>query len=387
MKKQIRNRALAIVLGTAMLLSVGSTAFAADKANETVYVLLNANGEAHDIIVKSNNSEQKDVKGELPFKIKIAYTLDEKGTAPQEMIGKSGKVKIKIDVAPNANAKDYFKNNLALQMQMPIDTGEDLATDISAPGLTGVTVGSVKTFSGIVLPGKKASFEISYKTSAFQLQSINFVCMPFDASGMIDIDISDMEGQITKLQDGINQYVDGVSAASAGIDRASNGIGTLSNNSQKLIGGVSQTNGGSKKLMYAMLATMPPQMQAMFEPQINAILAGQQQTIDSLCAYANGVDQSAKGMKELSAGAAQLATSGNTLKDGVNSAVAPLSGMPKFEKSDEKAVSFVSADEIAEIQFVMKTDALEIDKSKDDVVPAEKPKESFWQRLLNLFGL
>ncbi|MEG1887837.1 MAG: hypothetical protein RR177_06865, partial [Oscillospiraceae bacterium] len=245
-RNRIKRRILAVVLSMSMLLFVGGAAYAEDgeKLSQTVYVLLDTSGTSREIIVRNGEIEQKNVKGELPFTIKISYIFDGIAAQPQDILGKSGDVKISIEINSNDKAKTYYKENLALQMQFPIDIKENAATDIIADGLSAVTIGTVKTLSGIVLPTKSAKYEISYKTTAFEQQSINFVCMPFDITGTVDIDIPSIESQVTKLQEGISQYVNGVSDASKGLSLANNGIKEISSNGAQLVEGYSQVTAG-----------------------------------------------------------------------------------------------------------------------------------------------
>ncbi|MEG1886769.1 MAG: hypothetical protein RR177_01460, partial [Oscillospiraceae bacterium] len=144
---------------------------------------------------------------------------------------------------------------------------------------------------------------------------------------------------------------------------------------------------GGAALTEAMFASMPPEMQAAFAPQIEALKAGQKQFSDSLNAYTGGIAEASAGLEKVTGGCAELAKSGNKLAEGIDSAVAPLKDMKKATEDSSKPESFISDANVSEIQFIMKTDALNISQLKEDVLPAEKPKETFWSRLLALFGL
>lgn len=383
----MKNKILAILLSIAIMLSLCGSVYAADgeKSSETVYVLLDTTGATRDIIVKGDGINQKSVEGELPFHIKLTYLLDNTQAAPQDILGKSGAVKITIDISPSSNAKTYYKDNLALQMQFPIDMSDGFATDIKAEGLTGVTVGAVKTLSGIVLPGKSAKYEISYQTQKFEMQSVNFVCMPFDLTGMADIDISAVGGQITDLQDGIGNYVEGVSKVSDSLSQVNAGMTELAASGTTLAGGYTQTTAGENALIAAMLATMPPEQQKAFEPQIQAIQAAQKQFTQNVNAYTGGISQASIGLNQIATGTKELAQSGVTLKDGINSAISPLLNMSNQPTVVSEPESFISSDKVSEIQFVMKTDPLTAAPQKEDVTPAPKAKETFWNRLVHLF--
>ncbi|MEG2571069.1 MAG: hypothetical protein RSA70_06515, partial [Clostridia bacterium] len=375
----MKNRIIGALLCLAVLISVGGAAFASDNA-ETVYVIMNANGQPHEIIVKNNGVETKNVKGELPFNAKISYQLGGKAVAPQDILGKSGDVKIKVEITANPKTKAYYKENLALQMQIPIDISDNNASNIVSTGLTDVTVGGTKTFSAIVLPGKSAKYEISYKTKCFEMQSCSFACMPFDIKGTIDIDVTTIKNQVKELQNGVDKYVNGVKDAGAGVSDVSAGLRKLAANGKTLLDGYNRTTSGESALIAAMLSTMPPQQQQMFIPKIQAIQAGQKSISSSLSAYIGGVSKTSAGLRELNAGMSELSQNGNTLKNGVNTAVAPINKIPGQNVTTIAAESFISANKVREIQFVMKTDAMSATKIKEDVTSTEKPKKTFWDR-------
>lgn len=389
MKNRVKTRVLAAVLSLVMLFSLVGVVYAADEevSSETVYVMLDATGAKREIIVKNGGAEEKNVDGILPYNIKLSYSLNGTQSEPRDILGKSGDIKILVDISPNPDSKAYYREKLALQMQLPIDMGDDIVTDLNPGGLSGVTVGTIKTLSAVVLPSKSAKYEISYKTKAFALQSINFVCMPFDLAGMANINISSITSQISQLQNGISQYVDGVGQSSDGLSKINSGINNIASNSAPLMDAYKNLSSGEIDLMNAMLSTMTPQLQSVFAPKIQAIQEGQKQIVTSLTSYMGGVSQIAASIAQLAAGSATLVKSGTALKNGVNSAIAPMSEFPDPSKSNTTPVSFISENKVSEIQFVMKTDSLSSVKTKEDVLPAKKSSDTFFDRLLALFGL
>ncbi|MEG1848518.1 MAG: hypothetical protein RR238_08610 [Lachnospiraceae bacterium] len=359
---------------------------AKEAPSETVYVLLNSKGATKDIIVKNDELEEKTgITGELPFTIAISYLLNGEKTEPEAMLGKEGDVSITIEIAPNKKTQPYNKENLALQMQFPIDTQQGQVTDLKAEGLAGVTIGSVRTLSGIVLPDGKGSFLITYHTSSFEQQSVNFVCMPFDVSGMVDMDVSDLESQVSTLQDGIGQYVDGVQQVDQGLKQASTGIQQIAAGGAPLAEGYVQTTAGETALMQGMLSAMTPELQAVFGQQMQQLQMGQRKMADSIKTYVGGVTQASSGLKQLTVGSGELAKQGTSLQEGIDTAIAPLTDMTKKESKSEAPQSFLTGEAVADIQFVMKTDALSMKTVKKDVQPAENTKQTFMDRLLALF--
>lgn len=73
---------------------------------ETIYSKLNSNGEKYKTIVSTYSEEdeiiQQEIKKDLPVECKVTYELDGKNILPEELIGKSGKVKIILDYTNNS---------------------------------------------------------------------------------------------------------------------------------------------------------------------------------------------------------------------------------------------------------------------------------------------
>lgn len=101
----------------------------------------------------------------------------------------------------------------------------------------------------------------------------------------------------------------------------------------------------------------------------------------------------------MSAGAGQLSSGAQQLADGTGTLYEEVQGIPDkvqeeidammadYDKSDFKPVSFASAKNanVSLVQFVMSTDPIEAPTHEEPTV--EEPEQSFWDRLLALFGL
>ncbi|MEG1560389.1 MAG: hypothetical protein RRY79_06345 [Clostridia bacterium] len=400
MKKRLA-RAFGILLSTLMLMSCTLVGNAADKPAEaakttavkvtegkpaeTIYVILDDLGATKEIIGVNGGEEYKGIEGELPFNIKLSYAFNNESVIPKDIVGMAGDVKITVDITHNANAKAYFKENMALQMQLPIDTAK--STDIKADGLTGVSVGSTKTFSAIVMPKSDSNFEISYKTSFFEMDAINFVAMPFDTSSMSGFDTSTIGDQIKELEDGIGEYVGGVAKVDDGLGKANGGLKKLSGGGSQLIGGYVELAKGQEELIAALMQMIPPEMQAVMGPKIEGIKQAQDQLNGSLKTYIDGVSSAAGGIAQVTRGLNELAKQGKELDKSVTEAIKPIYDLPFLNNDGEDAspVSFILDEGVSAIQFIMKTDAVTKKTVKDDVSPTNKPEETFFDRLVALF--
>lgn len=378
----MKKRIMTLVLACAMVFSFGLNAFAA--TGETVYVILKSDLGVKSISVVNDGVQTDNPTGELPFNMSIAYYMNDKPVKMEDIAGTAGTARVVVEAMANPAAAPYYKENMALQMQFPLDTKK--CTDILAPGLTGVSVGNTNTLSGMVLPGQSGKFEISFKTDSFELGSINFVCMPFDMSSASGMDVGAIGGDVKKLQNGINSYVDGVSQLKNGANSASEGMKSLVAGADGITGGYNQIVDGNKKIIEAMFEMIPPEAQAMFSPQIEGLNMAHAQYSDALYAYTAGVSQAAGGVSQLAGGLSQIASEGSTLKDGVASAIAPLSELSAPQTpTNTTPVSFLTGNEVSSIQFVMKTDAIKETVQKEDVVVEKAENKTFWQRLVALF--
>lgn len=275
--------------------------------NETVYVIANADGEAKKIIVsdwiknvgdnkkindvsnlenieniKGNetytineknmyqwNADGKDIyyqgtgKGELPVKLKISYTLDDKKISAEDLAGKSGKAKIRFDYN-NTQYENVKINGKEEKIYVPFLMMTGIALDNEIFSDVEITNGKIindgkRTFvAGFALPGMQESlginkdkfeipeyFEITANVKNFELTTtlslaVNDFFSNIDFSDA-DKGIDSLTKSLEKLKSASNQLIDGSSALY-------DGLGTLLDKSNELVAGVQKLYDGAEKL-------------------------------------------------------------------------------------------------------------------------------------------
>jgi len=428
MYKKIITVALILI----MAISLGIPAFASTEntKNENVYVLLNDDGSTKNVyvvngyesfsggeftdygdyksvenlstldelsitsdtitgkIAKGKFNYKGEVKNpQIPWNIAISYTLDGKAITSGELAGKSGKVEIMINVTQNTNANSSFYENYTLQISSSLDTKK--CQDIVAENATIANAGEKKNITFMLLPNKNGSFKISTTAQNFEMGAISINGIPF--SMKIDINgIDGMTSQFSDLSTGISQINDGVVQLQTGAVAYKTGADALSTTSDAIIN-------GSGEMLKAITA-LSDSVNAMGEnaPQelvasLNALKTQYSSLNDGISSYANGVKQSATAFSGITDGISAVANGTLELKNSTLGLGEKVGGqideaVKAISNPDFKPTSFTSGKNtnVSMVQFVMRTDSIEIPEPLSPIEQAPK-KLSFFQMLINLF--
>lgn len=308
-----------------------STTFGADK-EETVYVISDANGNVKKKVVsdwlknkdktstledKSDLSDIENVKGdeeykkdkdgkmiwdadgkdiyyqgttdkELPVEVNIKYFLDGKEMSPEEMAGKSGKVKIRFEYKNNTlkkvdlNGKEaemYIPFTMISGMILPADKFSEVEVSdgkgkVISDGNNELIIGV--SFSGLKEDLERAGkdkdedinmdiadvFEISADVTDFSL-SMTMSVGTSDLFSGIDVDsldsIDDVKDTVEKLTDAVNQLATGSGSLKSGLDTLKNGavqvndgVGVLNEKTGEFADGLKRVDDGVALMMSKM---------------------------------------------------------------------------------------------------------------------------------------
>lgn len=332
----------------------------ADK-DESVYLISDANGNVNKTIVvdhlknkdkkdtledASNLSDIENVKGkekftqsgdkltwqaggkdiyyqgtataEPPVTQKVTYYLDGKEISPEDLAGKSGKVKIRFDYT---NTTSYTETV----------NGEKQTVSVPFAAITGLVLGdgfenievtngkaevsdSSSVVLGYALPGLKDSLGIKDKdldgdvnipeymemtadVENFSMPAaMTFVVNASDYVSTDGIDTSDLDDMINDLKDGSTQLQDGSKTLAEGTDTLSDGLSTLQSKLGTFASGVGTLQSGLKA----------------YTDGVSTLSGGLNTLGNSTGALVSGADK-------LNSGAGQLASGSATLKDGLKS--------------------------------------------------------------------
>ena len=332
----------------------------ADK-DESVYLISDANGNVNKTIVVDHlkNKDQKDtledasnlsdienVKGkekftqsgdkltwqaggkdiyyqgtateEPPVTQKVTYYLDGKEISPEDLAGKSGKVKIRFDYT---NTTSYTETV----------NGEKQTVSVPFAAITGLVLGdgfenievtngkaevsdSSSVVLGYALPGLKDSLgikdgdldgdvnipeymEMTADVENFSMPAaMTFVVNASDYVSTDGIDTSDLDDMINDLKDASTQLQDGSKTLAEGTDTLSDGLSTLQSKLGTFASGVGTLQSGLKT----------------YTDGVSTLSGGLNTLGNSTGALVSGADK-------LNSGAGQLASGSATLKDGLKS--------------------------------------------------------------------
>ena len=330
----------------------------ADK-DESVYLISDANGNVNKTIVvdhlknkdkkdtledASNLSDIENVKGkekftqsgdkltwqaggkdiyyqgtateEPPVTQKVTYYLDGKEISPEDLAGKSGKVKIRFDYT---NTTSYTETV----------NGEKQTVSVPFAAVTGLVLGdgfenievtngkaevsdSSSVVLGYALPGLKDSLGIKDKdldgdvnipeymemtadVENFSMPAaMTFVVNASDYVSTDGIDTSDLDDMINDLKDASTQLQDGSKTLAEGTDTLADGLSTLQSNLGTFASGVGTLQSGLKT----------------YTDGVSTLSGGLNTLGNSTGALVSGADK-------LNSGAGQLASGSATLKDGL----------------------------------------------------------------------
>lgn len=332
----------------------------ADK-DESVYLISDANGNVNKTIVvdhlknkdkkdtledASNLSDIENVKGkekftqsgdkltwqaggkdiyyqgtateEPPITQKVTYYLDGKEISPEDLAGKSGKVKIRFDYT---NTTSYTETV----------NGEKQTVSVPFAAVTGLVLGdgfenievtngkaevsdSSSVVLGYALPGLKDSLGIKDKdldgdvnipeymemtadVKNFSMPAaMTFVVNASDYVSTDGIDTSDLDDMINDLKDASTQLQDGSKTLAEGTDTLADGLSTLQSKLGTFASGVGTLQSGLKA----------------YTDGVSTLSGGLNTLGNSTGALVSGADK-------LNSGAGQLASGSATLKDGLKS--------------------------------------------------------------------
>lgn len=300
------KRTMAILLATLLMVSMMPlSAFAAEEntpKEEVVYINLNADGSVKEInVVNIFNLDQdgqildygkyKNLRnmtttdkigysGEtvtidaksgklyyegkldsnvMPWDIAIRYYMDDKEYKASDIAGKSGDLKITINITENKNCRGNFFEGYALQASVTLDT--DKCSNIKAEGATVANVGSNKQLTYTILPNKEADIEITVKATNFEMSAIAINGIKLNLA--IDIDDAEIQSKIDeiigavndldegagKLKDGAEDLYDGTKLLNDKVGEFYTGVGALNTGAADLSSGLSVITAKNKELL------------------------------------------------------------------------------------------------------------------------------------------
>lgn len=145
--------------------------------------------------------------GTIPWTIDVSYLLNGVPTAAEDLAGASGLVQIDIDLVPNPDAPDYFRNNLMLQAATIMDADKILS--LEAEGAQLQSIGNLKTVVFMALPGETQHFTIRIGSEDFSFGGLTFLMIPATVAQLEQItQLREVKDQARTAADAISESMD-----------------------------------------------------------------------------------------------------------------------------------------------------------------------------------
>lgn len=237
---------------------------------------------------------------QLPWNVSVSYKLDGKDVTAEELGGKSGKLSMKLTVAPNPEYKGTgeYTDNYLVQVTGMLKDSE--CHKVDAEGATAAANGSNTQLTYMVLPGSTAEYTVNADVEDFEFDGWQIVGVPLSLA--LDVDSSDMDtSQLNELEDGIAAANDGAGLVKDGAATLSEALGVANNGAGQLMAGANAAADGVTKLA-----------------------DGSAQVNDGAGQVAAGAGALADGSTTLDGGASQVAAGAGTLAQGTASLMSQL---------------------------------------------------------------
>ena len=173
------------------------------------------------------------VNCEIPWNIGVKYYMDGEEYTAEEIGGKSGALRIEMNIAKNSNCSDWFYKNYAIQASITLDTNQ--AKNIIADSGTIVNVGSDKQITFTILPDKGAALVVTADVKKFEMTAIEINGIRLN----LNIEIDDAE-----LMEKIDELIEGVVKIDDGANDLNDGVIEIKDGSDKLVGGAIELKNG-----------------------------------------------------------------------------------------------------------------------------------------------
>ena len=220
---------------------------------------------------------QGEASGELPFTISLKYYLDGVQMKPDDIAGKSGRVRIEVNCESTLK-KTVETDGEEKEMNVPFSVIGMMTLDENCTGLASdakiSSQAGTTTIMAVMLPGLaesleiensdkiKESFYVEMNTESFELGKCTFIGMTGiidenDLSGIDDIEtlltaIDEINSASTSLYKGAKRLRNGASTLNDGINEYISGVTTASDGMGQIVSGAAQLDEGTGQLSSGM---------------------------------------------------------------------------------------------------------------------------------------
>lgn len=356
-------------------------------------------------------SEGKDIyyqgesEEELPVSMKVTYYLDGKKINPDQLAGKSGKVKIRFDyynhsvdtvkvdgekisvqtpftmVTTMILPSDIFTNIEVTNGKVVSDGDKNIVVGLAFPGLKdSLKLGSYDKLEDISIPD---SFEVTADAEKFELALTATAATTgnLDSIDTGDIeDAGDLKENIDQLTDASTQLVKGTGDLLSGMNTLSSSFGTYTK-------GVKATDKGAKELKKG-LKTLNDNKDALkkgadsLSDGLTSLKNGTETLNSGIGSYTAGVTSLEEGIQSAGAGTAELQKGAKILSKGLEDYTQGAANLSEGIQQLESSLSKVSLpdqdtlNQVSEASKALASDAAALQKQLGNLQGTIKQLES-----------
>ncbi|MGM8212495.1 YhgE/Pip domain-containing protein [Virgibacillus sp. W0430] len=234
----------------------------------------------------------------LPWHLSIAYYLNGKEMAPQELAGKDGHLLIRIKTAANEAANPLFFKNYLLQISLMFNY--ELTSNIRAEEGTIASIGQNKQVTFTVMPENEGNYVVEADVTDFELNGIEITGVP-SSLAIDEPDIDDMKGDMESLTGAISEINDGVTELNKRVTELNDGTVDLQAGSVEYKKGITELSKSSKELLHGSkeideaLGTINNSFQSPGELDFSEL----KQVVEGLSNISNGLREAKEGLEAL----------------------------------------------------------------------------------------
>jgi len=256
------------------------------------------------------------VDEEAPVSVSVTYYLDNEEISPEELLGRSGHVRIRYDYKNASKAGDVY-TPFVMATGMILDM--ERFANVTGTNAKIISDGSRYIAVGYGMPGLTDSldydelefpeyFEVEADVNDFELGMTVTVASVEDLGE--DIDISETEDTVNDLagqyQDGMDSLVDGIEEYTSGVDQVASGVDTLSSGAETLYSGTGTLKNGIESAASG-ADTIKTNLDTAYSGS-ETLSSGATAVNEGASKISTGASNAYEGAKQISNGAAELNT-------------------------------------------------------------------------------
>ena len=212
---------------------------------------------------------------ELPLTVKITYTLDGNVVSADDLVGKSGHLKINIKLS-NSSKQSYVVNGKTYNLVTPFVTGiggmfdDDVFSNVTIDNGKVTSDSSHSIVVGVIVPGLKSGLsqvldsdlmhrlddyladEVNIEADVTDFESPTLMMAAATSTDAIKEEFADIDefssifDKLDDLKEATNELIDGTSSLYDGAVKLNDGVATLQDGTKQLVSGSQQVADGAK---------------------------------------------------------------------------------------------------------------------------------------------